>query len=110
MNINEIAKMAGVSPSTVSKVVNHRDASISASTRNRVLKVVRQYHYTPYAKSRAAKTWMLGVVFRSSISLDSTIDGILSSAQENGYSTLVFSSKASEEQEKKNMEFSCTVG
>lgn len=110
MNINEIAKMAGVSPSTVSKVVNHRDASISASTRNRVLKVVRQYHYTPYAKSRAAKTWMLGVVFRSSISLDSTIDGILSSAQENGYSTLVFSSKASEEQEKKNMAALATAG
>lgn len=103
MDINEIAKLAGVSPSTVSKVVNRRDASISDSTRERVMKVVRQYHYTPYAKSRAAKTWLIGVVFRSPISLDSTLDGILANAQEHGYSTLVFSSNDSAEQEHKNM-------
>ena len=103
MDINEIAKLAGVSPSTVSKVVNHKDSSISDSTRERVLKIVREYHYTPYAKSRAAKSWLVGVVFRSPISLDSTLDGILATAQDAGYSTLVFSSNDDPEQERKNM-------
>ena len=110
MDINEIARLAGVSASTVSKVVNHKDASISESTRERVLEVVRQYHYVPYAKSRALKSWLIGVVFRSPIALDSTIDGILSFAQERGYSTLVFSSNESAEQEERNLAAIASAG
>lgn len=103
MDIGDIAKLAGVSPSTVSKVINHKDASISASTRERVLKVVRDYHYTPYSRARANRDWLIGVIFRSPISLDSTLDGILSVAQQAGYATLVFDSNADLEQERKNI-------
>ena len=63
MDIGDIAKLAGVSPSTVSKVINHKDASISASTRERVLKVVRDYHYTPYSRARANRDWLIGVIY-----------------------------------------------
>ena len=49
MNIKEIAKLAGVSVSTVSKIVNQKDESISKETRERVLKIVKEYNYTPYA-------------------------------------------------------------
>ena len=37
MTINEIAKLAGVSASTVSKIMNNKDSSISAETREHVL-------------------------------------------------------------------------
>lgn len=57
MDISDIAKLAGVSPSTVSKVINHKDSSISDATRERVLKIVREYHYSPYSRSRATKDW-----------------------------------------------------
>ena len=45
MNIKEIAQLAGVSASTVSKIVNQKDESISSETRERVLKIVREYNY-----------------------------------------------------------------
>ena len=104
MDISDIAKLAGVSPSTVSKVINHKDGSISAATRERVLKIVREYHYTPYSRSRATKDWLIGVVFRSPISLDSTLDGILAIAQDAGYAPLVLNSNLDLEQERKNLE------
>ena len=103
MDISDIAKLAGVSPSTVSKVINHKDGSISAATRERVLEIVHEYHYTPYSRSRATKDWLIGVVFRS-ISLDSTLDGILAIAQDAGYAPLVLNSNLDLEQERKNLE------
>lgn len=52
MNIKDIAQPAGVSTSAVSKIVNHKDSSITAATCDRVLEVVRKYHYTPYGSSK----------------------------------------------------------
>ena len=37
MNIRDIARIAGVSTSTVSKIVNGKDSSISEETRKKVL-------------------------------------------------------------------------
>ena len=49
MNIKDIARLAGVSVSTVSKVMNRKDGTISQETREKVLKIARDYNYTPYA-------------------------------------------------------------
>lgn len=104
MNIKDIARIAGVSTSTVSKIINHKDDSISAETRDKVLSIVRQYHYTPYAKaSNRGKTWMIGVLLRSSLSFDTTLDGIIQTAQAAGYGTVVFNSYSDLEQETKNI-------
>ena len=45
MTIKDIAKAAGVSPSTVSLVINQKDARISEETRQRVLQVIEQSNY-----------------------------------------------------------------
>ncbi|RFT41861.1 hypothetical protein CG396_04555, partial [Bifidobacteriaceae bacterium N170] len=85
MNIKDIARLSKVSASTVSKIVNSKDDSISSETRERVLSVIRQYHYTPYAKiSSQSKTWHIAVILRSSISFDTTLDGIIQTAQQSG--------------------------
>ncbi|MBE6012556.1 PfkB family carbohydrate kinase [Anaeropeptidivorans aminofermentans] len=47
MNIREIAALANVSPSTVSKILNNKSSSISEATKKRVLKVVRENNYLP---------------------------------------------------------------
>lgn len=109
MNIKEIAKLAGVSTSTVSKIVNQKDDSISSETRERVLKIVREYNYTPYASAAVStqKTWILGIMLRSAISFDTTLDGIIQHAQAHGYSTLVYNSCSDPEQELKNITSLC---
>lgn len=105
MNIKDIARLAGVSTSTVSKIVNHKDASITDATRDRVLDLVKKYHYSPYSSSKPSTTsWRIGVLLSSSISLDSTLDGILQQAQAEGYGTLVFNSYADHEQEEQNIQ------
>ena len=52
MNIRDIAKLAGVSVSTVSKVMNGKDKDISEKTKQKVLKVVEEEQYVPYLKYR----------------------------------------------------------
>ena len=42
MNIHDIAKLAGVSASTVSKVMNGKDKYISDETKRKVLKIIEQ--------------------------------------------------------------------
>ena len=48
MNIHDIAKLAGVSASTVSKVMNGKDKDISEETRKKVLRVIEEENYGPY--------------------------------------------------------------
>ena len=104
MRIKDIAKIAGVSTSTVSKIINNKDAEISTETRKKVLTIVRRYHYTPYAQAfESLKTWRIGVILRSSISFDTTLDGIIQTAQSEGYSVLVFNSFSDPQQEIKNL-------
>ncbi len=50
-NIKEIAKAAGVSTSTVSRVLNN-NSLISPKMRNHVLEVMRKYNYVPNAMAR----------------------------------------------------------
>lgn len=50
-NIKEIAKAAGVSTSTVSRVLNNNQL-ISPETREHVLRVMREYNYVPNAMAR----------------------------------------------------------
>ena len=45
MTIKEIAGLAGVSVSTVSKVVNNKDQDINPETRKRVLKIVKDGNF-----------------------------------------------------------------
>ena len=86
MTIKEIAKRAGVSVSTVSKVMNHKDSSISQETRERVLQIAKEFSYTPYSGvlSGNSKSFLIGVML-SSEDGSHTLNGIMDGAQELGY-------------------------
>ena len=51
MTIKDIARMAGVSVSTVSRVLNHHP-DVSAPIRAQVLKVVEEQHFIPNSAAR----------------------------------------------------------
>lgn len=51
MNSNDIAKIAGVSRSTVSRVINNY-SNVPEDTRQKVLKVIKEYNYVPHASAR----------------------------------------------------------
>ncbi len=112
MNIKDIATLAGVSPSTVSKIVNNKDESISAETRQRVLDIVKEYHYSPYAQAtNTNKTpYLLAVLFSSPLEYDSTLDGVLEVAQKKDYQVLVFNAQGNLKQELKNIAAALSSG
>ncbi len=109
MNIKEIAKLAGVSISTVSKIVNQKDESISNETRERVLKIVKEYNYTPYASVTTTnhKTCLLGILLRSTSSFNSSLNGFIETAQSNGYNIIVCNSFLSKKLELKSITSLC---
>ncbi|MBT1175019.1 LacI family DNA-binding transcriptional regulator [Bifidobacterium sp. LC6] len=108
MNIKDIARIAGVSTSTVSKIVNGKDSTISEETRKKVLAIVKEYHYKPYAAaSKRTRSYTIGVLLRSPISFDSTLDGIIEAAQNAGYATAAYNSYSDPEQELKNIAAVC---
>ncbi len=108
MTIKEIAKLAGVSVSTVSKVMNHKDSSISAETRDRVLQIVKQFNYSPYSgiNSGNSKTFLLGVILSSPYSLK-ILDGILDEAQNLGYQVVTFKTHENPEEEENAIAIAC---
>ncbi|RLC63296.1 MAG: hypothetical protein DRI80_04240 [Chloroflexota bacterium] len=64
VTIKDVAAKAGVSPSTVSRVLNDRPG-ISPQTRERVLQVARELNYSPSAAARnlaTARTYSIGYV------------------------------------------------
>ncbi len=56
ITIKEIAKMAGVSTATVSKILNKKDKNISDATRQRVLGIVKEHNYIPNTIARSLVT------------------------------------------------------
>lgn len=110
MNIRELAKLAGVSASTVSKIMNNKDSSISPPTRERVLQIAKQYNYQSYSSliDKGTTTLTLGVVFRSVTTMNLTLDGILQAAQEAGYTILLKESGNDPERETQNLSVLCS--
>src|SRR5205814_8107581 len=66
-NIHELARLSGVSPSTVSRVFNGY-TDVSATTRERVLAVARQLDYMPSAAARSLvrqRSQLIGVILET---------------------------------------------
>src|SRR5512139_4101843 len=69
MNLEQIAKLSGVSRSTVSRVINN-DPNVSVTTREKVMQIVKRVNYTPNAAARglaAGRTHVLGLVIPTGV-------------------------------------------
>lgn len=109
MTIKEIAKLAGVSASTVSKIMNHKDDNINPDTRSRVLKIVKEYNYSPYSstvQSSNTKTFILGVLTTFQLPAE-FLRGILDMANLHGYTVIFFDNLTTLEEELKSITVLC---
>lgn len=69
LTLEEIGKRAGVSRSTVSRVINNQE-NVSAEVRRRVLEVIEETGYQPHAAARslaAKRTRVIGLVIPRSV-------------------------------------------
>ncbi|HEX3016937.1 MAG TPA: LacI family DNA-binding transcriptional regulator [Caproicibacter sp.] len=104
MTLDDIAKEANVSPSTVSRVISN-NPNISAATRKKVLKIMERMNYQPNIVARSLannSTKTLGVVLasrtekalRKALQYPSCVDilgGLSLIAYKNGYNILLSS-------------------
>jgi DNA-binding LacI/PurR family transcriptional regulator len=96
ITMNDIAEAAGVSQSTVSRILNDAPLSIpfSAKTRERVLALALEFGYRPHPIARAlrgAPTMLLGAVVRDVTDLffASAIEALSIEARRSGYSVVL---------------------
>lgn len=100
ITVSDVAKKAGVSPSTVSRVTSD-NPRISKGTRDKVLKVMKDLNYIPNVIGRSLainRTGVIGVVMpqRSSDTMlnpffPEALRGIVNAAAENNYDVLISS-------------------
>lgn len=93
VTIKDIAKLAGVSTATVSKIVNGKDSDIGEATIMRVRKIILEQNYRPNSLARSMKTKVtktVGLIIpdvRNPFFTD-LARGAEDSANKNGYSLL----------------------
>lgn len=103
VTIYDIAKYANVSPSTVSRVVNNQP-NVSAATRTRITKLLKEYNFVPNETARSLVTQssrMVGVLI-SDIRTTHHTDGIFYLQRElskHGYSCLIYNTGAGDEEQ-----------
>ena len=105
MTIKDVAREAGVSVSTVSKIINNKADSISPATIERVLEIAKKNHYVPYGRIKNTlntKSFTLSVMLRSVSASPGLLQGFVSQVQEKNYAVLIFDSSSSQQQEDSN--------
>lgn len=92
VTLTDIAKIAGVSPSTVSNIINNR-TNVGEDTKERVLRIIKETGYEPnfFASSmRRSSTKMIGIVVEDlTIYTMPIVERIMSVLEDAGYKTLL---------------------
>ncbi len=102
MNINEIAKLAGVSNATVSRYLN--GGSISRKTREKIRQIIEETGYKPSVSARMMRTGQsnyIGVIVPkiNSESVSRMMAGLTEVFDDNGYEVLLGNAGQSMEKE-----------
>ena len=105
VRIQDVARLAGVSTTTVSNVLNGRHARMRSTTYERVLQAIKQLGYTPSQLARQLKTGHVRIIGLIVPSVANPFWGIVarnieSAAQAHGYQVLLCNAERDPERER----------
>src|SRR4051794_38102325 len=105
MSIRDVAARAGVSPATVSRVFTQPDA-VSTETRQRVLAVAEELHYTPHPVARSlarGRSGAIGIVMPDIANAFSAVvtKAVQEEARRDGYALFVSGSDENAQDEER---------
>lgn len=115
VTIKDIARRAGVTAATVSKVLNHKDQFISERTREKIWALVKELNYTPNSLARSLimrRSRVIGVVVPDIINAYFTelVRACDVAARERGYSTILCNSDSEPETERSHLSYLASHG
>lgn len=108
LTINDIARLSGVGKSTVSRVLNN-EGNVSPQTRERVLQVIEQEHFSPSKSARAMRGFSDKIVAIIISRLDSpsenqAVRAMLPLFYQQGYDPIMLESQFSAERVKEHLQ------
>ena len=108
MNIKEMAKLAGVSCATISRVLND-SGYVKEDTRKKVMEIIREYNYTPnmIARSLSSKdSFNIGIIIPNvgEKQYGKILEGAAKETAKHGYSLVFMDSENDQKTEKKLLE------
>ena len=110
VTIKDIARQAGVSAATVSKVLNRKDQFIGDKTREKIWALVKELNYTPNSIARSLITRssrVIGIIVPDILNAYFTelVRACDQAARERGYSTILCNSDSDPEKEASHLAF-----
>ena len=107
LTIKDIAKLSGVSKSTVSRVINH-DPMVKEITRNKVMSIIEQYQFTPSKSARAMRGYgnkVIGIIVTrlDSMSENQAVRSMLPIFYQCGYDPIIIESQFSADKVKEHL-------
>ena len=108
VTINDVAKKAGVSKSSVSRVLNGNYEYMSEDLKNRIISVMNELNYSPNLLAQSLKkkkTGVIGIIL-SDISnpfWSEVLKGVQMECSKNGYGLMVNNSDEDSDEEKENV-------
>lgn len=107
MSIQKIARLAGVSVATVSRVLNNSD-SVKSKNRERVLEAIRESNYKPNLLARQLRTSRSSMILVMVSNIANpfcadVVKGIEEEAEKNGYRILLCNSGSDTERSKSSL-------
>lgn len=107
-SISDVARQAGVSTTTVSRVMNNKTSGVSAKTRERILAVMEEMNYRPSQLARGIAlnhSNIIGVIIPdvSNLFYPQMLRGIGDYLSTRGYAMMLFNSDSDPEREKQQL-------
>jgi LacI family transcriptional regulator len=110
INITDVARKAGVSIATVSRVLNNSDHKVNPATRQKVLEVIKDLDYRPNALAKGLlmkKTMTVGIIIPdiSNSYYAEIVRGIQDMADQCGYAILLLNTDRNQDRIVKHIYF-----
>lgn len=107
-SISDVARRAGVSTTTVSRVMNNKTNGVSSATREKILAVMEEMNYRPSQLARSvalARSHIIGVIIPdvSNLFYPQMLRGIDDVVSSRNYAMMLFNSDSDPEREKRQM-------
>lgn len=104
VTIDDVARMAGVSKTTVSRILNGNYSQATEETKEKVLKIIRDVNYRPNPMARGLKqmrTNIIGIVLSnlSNPFWSRVLEGVEDTCRQSGYSLMVCNSNEDSDRE-----------